>query len=122
MCLAAVPVEEVVSTVQAVLELTSMAAPKVNLKLRMKGFALDDQATESADALAQHAGSQYQPVASAPSRPQQTVTTKYDIEPLPDDTIAEERFFAGRLAMYQGPVWTRLQLVPLLAHIAEVIA
>ena len=36
----AVPAEDVISCVQAVLELSSMIAPKLNLELRLKDFAL----------------------------------------------------------------------------------
>ena len=40
MCMLAVPAEDVISCVQAVLELSSMIAPKLYLELRLKGFAL----------------------------------------------------------------------------------
>ena len=39
-CMLAVPAEDVISCVQAVLELSSMIAPKLYLELRLKGFAL----------------------------------------------------------------------------------
>ncbi|KAA6428533.1 MAG: hypothetical protein FRX49_01409 [Trebouxia sp. A1-2] len=72
--------EDVINCVQAVLELSSMIAPRASLELRLKGFALEgNEGAEKA----------------------RSVTLKYDIEPLPSDITAEQRFFEGLKAWFE---------------------
>ncbi|DBA76325.1 TPA: hypothetical protein ACH3X1_010037 [Trebouxia sp. C0004] len=72
--------EDVINCVQAVLELSSMIAPRTYLELRLKGFAIEGNAE-----------------AAKPG----SVTLKYDIEPLPSDMTAEHRFFEGLKAWFE---------------------
>ncbi|KAL3141961.1 hypothetical protein ABBQ32_004607 [Trebouxia sp. C0010 RCD-2024] len=77
----AVEAEDVVSCVQAMLELSSMVAPRTHVDLRLKGFALEGDTEEE-----------------KPSN----VSLKYDIEPLPLDLTPEQRFFEGLRAWFEG--------------------
>lgn len=91
----AVGAEEAIDTVQAVLELSSMAAPKINLKLRLKNFAVHSEGMQQNAQTSQDRQPLPSPTSTVVEGPPNCMTTKYDLEPLPDDVTPEERFYTG---------------------------
>lgn len=80
--------EDVVSCVQALLELGSMIAPRTQLDLRLKGFALEIMVVHTCQG-------------DAEEEKPGNVTLNYDIEPLPFDLTPEQRFFEGLKAWFE---------------------